>query len=85
MGYKAVRLVAQSTQQNLSFFLTVIHLKLKIKGNLSQLWLKIAQGVSLANLSTKWMMGKWGLLVMLKILFGLLRTPGCKGGLTCLG
>lgn len=60
MGHKGVRRVAQSTQQDLSSFLTVIHLKLEKEGNLRQLWLKIAQDVSLANLSAKWRVRKAG-------------------------
>lgn len=60
MGHKGVRRVAQSTQQDLPSFLTVIYLKLKKKGNLRQLWLKIAQDVLLANLSAKWRVGTTG-------------------------
>lgn len=67
MGYKVVKLVAQSTPQDLSSFFTVTHLKLEIEGNLRQLWLKIAQDVSLANLGAKWMVGKWGQPVVFRI------------------
>lgn len=60
MGHKGVRRVARSTQQDLSSFLTVTHLKLEKEGNLRQSCLKIAQDVSLANVNAKWRAGTAG-------------------------